>query len=42
MAKKRKKAKKRLRKYLGIAPKKKKLEEGLIIDTKGIRYVKRF
>jgi len=39
---KRKKARNKLRKYLGIAPKKKKPEEGFIIDAKGIRYVKRF
>lgn len=39
---KRKKAKKTLRKYLGIKGKITKPEEGWTIDGKGIRYTKRF
>jgi hypothetical protein len=39
---KRKKAKTKLQKMLGIKAKAKQQEEGLIIDGKGMRYVKRF
>jgi len=39
---KRKKAKKTLKKYLGIQAKTQGKKEGLIIDGKGIRYIKRF
>lgn len=40
--KKRKKAKNRLQKLIGINAKGPKKKEGFIIDGKGIRYVKRF
>ena len=40
--KKKKKVQKALRKALGISTKASKQKEGFIVDTKGIRYVKRF
>jgi hypothetical protein len=39
---KRRKAKTKIQKILGIKAKAKQQEEGLIIDGKGMRYVKRF
>lgn len=39
---KRKKAKKKLKEYLGIKPKSKSKPEGIVLDSKGLRYIKRF